>query len=72
MAEVISTTESDKPVTTTMDSEKQTAAPRHHDTDAALEFLHAEDTTVTEVNEKDLVRKIDWRIVPLMCKYRAS
>jgi len=35
--------------------------------DAALEFLHDEDTAVaTEVNEKALVRKIDWMIMPLM------
>lgn len=49
----------------TMDSEKQ--ALRTKDADAALEFLYAEETTImTDVNEKDLVRKIDWRIVPLM------
>ncbi|KAJ5212329.1 uncharacterized protein N7498_003975 [Penicillium cinerascens] len=35
--------------------------------DAALEFLRDEDTAVaTEVNEKALVRKIDWMIMPLM------
>lgn len=35
--------------------------------DAALEFLRAEDTLdVTEVDEKTLVRKIDWMIMPLM------
>lgn len=53
-----------------MDSEKQQAAVNlaHDNVDAALEFLNAESTSVTEVNEKDLVRKIDWRIVPLMCK----
>lgn len=35
--------------------------------DAALDFLRAEDThDVTEVNEKALVRKIDWMIMPLM------
>ncbi|KAK7709524.1 hypothetical protein SLS63_013202 [Diaporthe eres] len=48
-----------------MDSEKQ--ALKTKDADAALEFLYAEETTImTDVNEKDLVRKIDWRIVPLM------
>lgn len=37
--------------------------------DAALAFLGAaEDGTVSEVDEKALVRKIDWRIVPLMCE----
>lgn len=51
----------------TMDAEKQ--ALRSKDADAALEFLYAEETTVmTDVDEKKLVRKIDWRIVPLMCR----
>lgn len=51
----------------TMDSEKQ--ALRTKDADAALEFLYAEETTLmTDVDEKTLVRKIDWRIVPLMCR----
>ncbi|KAI5919310.1 allantoate permease [Camillea tinctor] len=37
------------------------------DADAALEYLNNENATaMTEVNEKDLVRKIDWAIVPLM------
>lgn len=35
--------------------------------DAALEFLHSEDTGNTvEISEKHLVRKIDWMIMPLM------
>ena len=35
--------------------------------DAALEFLRTEDIAViTEVDEKALVRKIDWMIMPLM------
>lgn len=35
--------------------------------DAALEFLRDEDiAVVTEVNEKALVRRIDWMIMPLM------
>ncbi|PYH98214.1 allantoate permease [Aspergillus ellipticus CBS 707.79] len=35
--------------------------------DAALEFLrHAEVATFSEVDERKLVRKIDWMIVPLM------
>lgn len=51
-----------------MDSEKQAATLAHDRVDAALEFLNAENTSVTEVDEKALVRKIDWRIVPLMCK----
>lgn len=50
----------------TIDYEKQVL--RTKDADAALEFLYAEDTILmTEVDEKRLVRKIDWRIVPLMC-----
>ncbi|KAK7918051.1 hypothetical protein PG985_009925 [Apiospora marii] len=41
--------------------------PRPTDADAALEFMNHETTgTMTEVDEKKLVRKIDWRIVPLM------
>lgn len=50
----------------TLDSEKQ--ALRSDKADAALEFLNNEHGTVAEVDEKALVRKIDWRIVPLMCK----
>ncbi|KAJ6171923.1 hypothetical protein N7470_000990 [Penicillium chermesinum] len=35
--------------------------------DAALAFLHSEGTAaVVDINEKALVRKIDWMIVPLM------
>lgn len=46
--------------------------PRPADADAALEFVTHENTgTMTEVDEKKLVRKIDWRIVPLMCKLLA-
>ena len=39
--------------------------------DAALEYLNHEDTTLmTTIDEKKLVRKIDWMIVPLMwCCY---
>lgn len=51
--------------TVTLDHEKQ--ALRLDKVDAALEFLNNENGTVTEVDEKALVRKIDWRIVPLMC-----
>lgn len=37
------------------------------DVDAALEYLNHEDTTLmSEIDEKKLVRKIDWMIVPLM------
>lgn len=51
----------------TIDSEKQ--ALQSKDADAALEFLYAEETTLmTDVDEKSLVRKIDWRIAPLMCR----
>ncbi len=41
------------------------------DVDAALEYLNNEGTTVmTAVDEKRLVRKIDWMIIPLMwCCY---
>ncbi len=39
----------------------------HVDVDAALEYLTHEDTRIiNEVDEKKLVRKIDWMIVPLM------
>ena len=48
-----------------MDTEKQALKP--HDVDAALDYLNHEDTTImSEIDEKKLVRKIDWRIVPLM------
>lgn len=64
------TRDSDKATTTTtMDAEKQ--SPQQLDTgkvDAALAFLGSAGVgTVSEVDEKALVRKIDWRIVPLMC-----
>lgn len=37
------------------------------DVDAALEYLAREDTTImTDIDEKKLVRKIDFMIVPLM------
>lgn len=49
--------------------EKPAAAPLAHDkVDAAFEFLDVENAFVTEVDEKQLLSKIDWRIVPLMCK----
>lgn len=57
----------DNAVPKAMDPEKQ--ALRSKDADAALEFLCSEGTTaMTDVDEKSLVRKIDWRVVPLMCK----
>ncbi|KAI1847722.1 hypothetical protein JX266_006217 [Neoarthrinium moseri] len=41
--------------------------PHSGDVDAALEYLDHETMTVmTEIDEKKLVRKIDWWIVPLM------
>lgn len=53
------------------DPEMQVLKP--NDADAALEFMTHENTgTMTEVDEKKLVRKIDWRIVPLMCEYLAG
>lgn len=51
--------------TATLDTEKQL---QNSEADAALAFLNNEAGTVTEVDEKALVRKIDWRIVPLMCE----
>lgn len=55
--------------TATIDTEKQAAAAlQSGEADAALAFLNHEAGTVTEIDEKALVRKIDWRIVPLMCK----
>lgn len=48
--------------------EKGEPAPQVADVDAALEYLnHEGTTTMTEVNEKALVRKLDFTIVPLMC-----
>lgn len=63
-----------------MDAEEKTkhASPQDPvvdagEVDAALAFLGTagageEAGAVVEVDEKALVRKIDWRIVPLMCK----
>ncbi|KAK7739024.1 hypothetical protein SLS53_005922 [Cytospora paraplurivora] len=49
----------------TRDTEKH--ALEHKDVDAALEFLDTtESGSMSEVDEKKLVHKIDWRIVPLM------
>lgn len=44
-------------------------APKAANVDAALEFLNHETLTssLTEIDEKKLVRKIDWCIIPLMC-----
>lgn len=56
--------------TATLDTEKQQAlAVEKGEADAALAFLNNEAGTVAEVDEKALVRKIDWRIVPLMCEH---
>ncbi|KKY21078.1 putative allantoate permease [Phaeomoniella chlamydospora] len=56
-----------------MDSEKKTDVEARRpsinatDVDAALEYLNHENaSTFTELDEKRLVRKIDWRIVPIM------
>lgn len=41
--------------------------PKATDVDAALEYLNHENTSVmTEIDEKKLLRKIDWMVVPLM------
>lgn len=59
--------------TATLDTEKQQVlAVEKGEADAALAFLNNEAGTVTEVDEKALVRKIDWRIVPLMCEHATS
>ncbi|KAI0127941.1 allantoin permease [Xylariales sp. AK1849] len=48
-----------------VDAEGQ--VPKATDVDAALSYLVGQNnTTMTEVDEKKLVRKIDWWIVPLM------
>lgn len=40
------------------------------DVDAALQFLNNEESTpMTPEDEKRLIRKIDFRIVPLMCSF---
>lgn len=50
----------------TRDPEKQVL--EHKNVDAALEFLNTEELgSMSEVDEKKLLHKIDWRIVPLMC-----
>jgi hypothetical protein len=45
----------------------------YRDVDAALGFLraHASTTEVANINEKKLMRKVDWMIMPLMfaCYY---
>ncbi|KAK6080011.1 major facilitator superfamily transporter [Seiridium cupressi] len=43
--------------------------PRTTDVDAALEYLDQNMTVMSEIDEKKLVRKIDWWIVPLMCRF---
>ncbi|KAI1637110.1 allantoate permease [Biscogniauxia mediterranea] len=48
-------------------TEVERQSPKTVDVDAALEYLnHDNATTMTQVNEKELVKKIDWAIVPLM------
>ena len=46
-------------------------APMHGEVDAALEYLQQEGTAImTNVDERKLIRKIDWMIMPLMfCTY---
>lgn len=57
--------------------EQQTQSAAHHPVEveikngsipeATLEFLRDEDTAIViDINEKTLVRKIDWMIMPLM------
>jgi len=57
----------DIPVATaSVDVESKTALAAGK-ADAALEFLHREDNAAfVDVDEKGLVRKIDWMIMPLM------
>ncbi|KAI4592461.1 hypothetical protein KJ359_011158 [Pestalotiopsis sp. 9143b] len=51
-----------------MDNEKQ--SPETADADAALDYLvHEQTGAMTEIDEKKLVRKIDWWIIPLMFNY---
>lgn len=38
------------------------------DADAALRYVASEAPPMTAEDEKRLVRKIDWSIVPLMCR----
>lgn len=40
--------------------------PRPADADAAYNFLHEHNIDLSSVDEKALLRKIDWMIVPLM------
>ncbi|KAK2874938.1 hypothetical protein FQN49_001939 [Arthroderma sp. PD_2] len=50
-----------------MDTEKNNPEPaRLADADAALTFLHEHDIDLGTIDEKALLRKIDWMIVPLM------
>lgn len=45
--------------------DKRESVVERGDVDAALEYLDHEDTTVmSTIDEKKLVRKIDWMIVP--------
>jgi hypothetical protein len=51
----------------TVDLEDKRVSHVDVDADAALEYLTHEDTRVmTEIDERKLVRKIDWMLVPLM------
>ncbi|KAJ9306737.1 hypothetical protein DTO217A2_3724 [Paecilomyces variotii] len=50
-----------------VDTEAGTTTVKAGNVDAALEFLQTENTAVmSEVDEKRLIRKIDWMIMPLM------
>lgn len=50
-----------------VDTETGTTTVKAGNVDAALEFLQTENTAVmSEVDEKKLIRKIDWMIMPLM------
>ncbi len=47
-------------------------ATKIHNGDAALQFLNTSVVAeMTPEQEKKLVRKIDWMIIPLMCTYQS-
>lgn len=50
----------------TVSTEVKDASQSSGKADAALEFLREDTGVAVEVNEKALVRKIDWMIMPLM------
>ncbi len=65
-------TDNDAPAAMELEGGEPTKVISAREVDAALQFLDNDGTrtTMTEIEEKRLIRKIDWHLMPLMtCCY---